>query len=837
MATNITHVSFGEQHFKKTKRMWQWNTGQVFVFDDLDLPDSYTARICNTGEPNTKPWIGDENGLEIPDVYFEDGRDIDVYIYLHPTEDSGQTEYHMHIPIIQQPPPTNIKPTETQQGVIDQTMAALNAGVEKAEGYAKDAEAWAKGTRGGEEVTEEDETYHNNAAYYADLAGLESGAASGAARAAADSAAEAGRSASAAAQSERNASGSATAAAQSKEDAEQAKHDAQALVDGAVEAVNSAKTAAVNTVNQAGAAQVQAVNQAGANQTAAAKAQADAAARSAAEALQSKNDAAQAKTDADAAKTAAVAAKDTAVDAAGTATQAKNDAEAASEAVQNLSVSATTLAAGSPASVQKTVDPQTRAVNLTFGIPQGLPGEGLNTYHYGARWNKTTHAMERTGSAAQITTTLTNFAHRGSINANYNNPFDNIYPWSGCKLCNIDLEAYRALASGQSVRDCIIAWEGDPDFSYTHENGVWKYRPEFYGTSYDGGDGYRYFDITDKPLAGYVHYPEDVVGRWRGIQETRQIDGADKIILLPKPGMPCKRVAMSTIHTYAKNWGATLDNIFCLDGSILMFIIEYADFNCQSALGDGVSAMYRESSDHFTADATDSNQVRIANSVAGAVIVGSIIDIGTSNGGVQVGSYYVTAFEVDGTDKVLTLNEAVTVTTANFWSLHGRINIADEDIGSMSGYIGTNGRADCYYRGEVFWGNIWNYVLGAYHQANTNHVWLAKNADEADNYDAINTANHIDTGVALSASGGYIKELGFLSYSGVLSVPIFCTVVGGSSTDPVGDYYYVAVGSNTVLLFGGYAFNGTSDGFYASWSYSAGASYWPFGGRPHLKSP
>ncbi|MBO5570365.1 MAG: hypothetical protein J6A79_15740, partial [Clostridia bacterium] len=137
MATNITHVSFGEQHFKKTKRMWQWNTGQVFVFDDLDLPDSYTARICNTGEPNTKPWIGDENGLEIPDVYFEDGRDIDVYIYLHPTEDSGQTEYHMHIPIIQQPPPTNIKPTEIQQGVIDQTMAALNAGVEKAEAAAE----------------------------------------------------------------------------------------------------------------------------------------------------------------------------------------------------------------------------------------------------------------------------------------------------------------------------------------------------------------------------------------------------------------------------------------------------------------------------------------------------------------------------------------------------------------------------------------------------------------------------------------------------------------------------------------------------------------------------
>ena len=459
-----------------------------------------------------------------------------------------------------------------------------------------------------------------------------------------------------------------------------------------------------------------------------------------------------------------------------------------------------------------------------------------NGHHYGARWNKSTAKMERTGDAVGITTTLTNFGHFGSVNANYDNPFDNIYPWSGCRLCNIDLDAYMALQSGDSIRACVVAWEGDPAFSYSHANGVWKFRPEFWGSSWDDG-GYRYFDICDQPVGGYVHYPETIVGRWRGVKESREISGASKSILLPKLGMPCKREAISTIHTYAKNWGATLDSIFSLDGSYLMCIIEAADFNVQRAWGNGVSAMYRESSDKFTAAATESNTVRVAASAAGVVEVGTIIDIGTANGGIQVGSFYVTAVETDGTDKVLTLNEAVTVTTDNFWSAHGRINIADEEIGSKSGYIGVNGRADAYYRGETFWGNIWLYTLGAYHQATTNKVFLAADDAAADNYDAINTTDHIDTGVVLASANGWIKSLGYLDHSGELACPIFCTETGGSDTNPVGDYYYITTGSNTVLLVGGSASNGLRVGLYASWDSSASSSGWRCGGRPRLKSP
>jgi len=49
-------------------------------------------------------------------------------------------------------------------------------------------------------------------------------------------------------------------------------------------------------------------------------------------------------------------------------------AEAAAQSVQNMGAEAETLAAGSSASVEKTVDPETGEVTLTFGIPTGAPG-------------------------------------------------------------------------------------------------------------------------------------------------------------------------------------------------------------------------------------------------------------------------------------------------------------------------------------------------------------------------------------------------------------------------------------------------------------------------------
>lgn len=466
--------------------------------------------------------------------------------------------------------------------------------------------------------------------------------------------------------------------------------------------------------------------------------------------------------------------------------------------------------------------------------------------HYGARWNKTQAQMTRLYDAASFPTNITNFAHRGSVNPNYNNPFDKIYPWSGRKLCNIDIDAYRALTPGQSITRAVKAWEGDTDFSYTDVNGVWVYTPEFWGKSWDetvGSTEYRYFDVADKPCGGYVHYQERIEGRWHGRTQTVNIGDTDKTCLIPSVGMPAKSIAMSTLHTYAKNWGATLDSIFSIDANDLLMIVEFATMNSQNAIGSGVDSMYRQSSDLISAAATESTVVKVSKSAGSAFCIpGAIFDIGTDNGGTQVGSFLVVSAVTDPDDSTLldvTLNAPVTVTTSNYWSVHGMGNAADAEIGSQSGYIGTNGKSIAYYRGEELFGNMFFYILGAYRQTGTQHVFIAHDDNEADAADALNASLHIDTGIALASAEGHVKKLGILSRSGLLCCPPFCTEKGGDSSNPVGDYYYInASAGNTVLLRGGRAYDGALDGAFSGyWGSAASYSSWGCAARPRLKNP
>ena len=464
--------------------------------------------------------------------------------------------------------------------------------------------------------------------------------------------------------------------------------------------------------------------------------------------------------------------------------------------------------------------------------------------HYTARWDKVHAAMVRLNDAASFPTNITNFAHRGSVNANYSNPFDNIYPWSGIKLCNISIDLYRNLAAGDSITNCVTAWEGDANFSYNDTNGVWRYRPEFWGKSWED-DTYRYFDVADNKVydSSYVYYPEAIVGRWHGRAVTLTAGGKNQICLVPSVGMPAKRIAVRNLQIYARRYGATIDSIFSIDADVLLCIVEFATMNTQNAIGNGVTSMYRQSSDLIAENATNSNVVKVlASAASGFCIPGAIFDIGTSNGGVEVGSYYIVSAQpnvVDAQYLDVTLNEAVTVTTANYWSVHGIINVADEEIGSKSGYIGENGKCNSYYRGLVLFGNMWLYTLGAYENKDDHHIWIANSDEEADKYVALNTSVHYDTGLVLPTPGGYIKKLGMLSRSGLLSIPAFCVETGGDSINPTGDSCYNEVyTSNTVLLRGGGTLDGSGVGaFCGYWSSPASTSNWSCAARPRLKNP
>ena len=459
--------------------------------------------------------------------------------------------------------------------------------------------------------------------------------------------------------------------------------------------------------------------------------------------------------------------------------------------------------------------------------------------HYTAVWDKTLAQMTRANDAEDITTTTTNFGHFGSVNPDYDNPFDKIYPWSKRKLCNIDLDLYRGLQHGDSLKKCVKAWEGDSGFSYFDQYGVWVYTPPFYGKSWDA-DGKRYFDVSQSQSDGAIYYPEQITGRWFGVDYTLTIDGASKHCVFPTLGQPLANVSLANQHTYAKNWGASLVDIYKLDASSLLFLVEYANYNIQTAIGRGADAVYVQASLHPDADVTDGTQFTITGLTSaqlGNFVVGATIDFGTADGGNQTARRAVTAVSTEGTVTTITVDSAVTITTSTFVSIHGVINTADEEIGSHSGYIGTNTRCNAYYRGEVLYANRWQYILGAYRQTGTGSIFIC-DKDTTDDYDALNTSVHHDTGLVLPETSGYVKSFG---RADGLSAPPFCTETGNGAgnANPVGDYCYIPAltTGNTILLFGGYACIGLYCGFCGSWNINAGASYWDRCSRPSLKTP
>lgn len=461
--------------------------------------------------------------------------------------------------------------------------------------------------------------------------------------------------------------------------------------------------------------------------------------------------------------------------------------------------------------------------------------------HYTLQWDKVNAKGVRLNDAVSITDDTSNFGHFGSVNENYNNPFDSIYPWSGRKLCNIDLETYRGLTAEDDITDCVVAWEDDANFDYNHQYGVWVYTPAFFGRTYELGN-YRYFDVTDEFNQHNISYPAMITARWLGVDIELSIDGTSKHCNISKQGMPIANVTMANQHLYATNWGASLDDIYSLDASTLLFVVEYATLNSQTAVGRGCDALYKQGM-HPDEDVTNGTVISVTASGLNTSIVreGAIVDIGTSDDGNNIARTSIASATISGGTATITLADAVTVTTAHFISLHGIINMADEEIGSHSGYIGTNGYVNAYYRGEVLWGNKFYYVLGAYRQSGTQHIWIA-DRDDTDNYDALNISEHTDTGLVLpndtnEVKSGYVNKLGIAEG---LSIPPFATEIGGNSANPVGDYVYIPAtsGGNTVLLVGGDAVSGTLVGLFGGlWYYSSARSVWRYGSRPRLKTP
>ena len=459
---------------------------------------------------------------------------------------------------------------------------------------------------------------------------------------------------------------------------------------------------------------------------------------------------------------------------------------------------------------------------------------------FGAKWDRLTNSMTRTRDAAGITTDTTNFCHHGTFNANLDNPFDSIYPWSEMVVCNVDLVAYRNRTETESLKDFITAVYGDADFTYegTVDRFVGRYRPEFWYRSEEDAQGNVEFLISQSERVGYKHAEEAIDGISFAINA-----GSNKLTC--GTGIPYTWVAGSTLHTYANNSGFTLQDIFSVDAQTMLFFVEYANMNSQNALGDGCSNCYRENAVDVINNVvvgTDSTTFEITDSsLSGVLYKGAEAEFGASVGG-HTYTGIVTDFSANGSTYTITVKPALNLTAGLDMSIHGfdacEFPIIGASVGNGSGYIGTNGKANAWYRGCVMYANRYQYILGMYREANTNHLWICDNADP-DDYDALNTSVHTDTGVALpNITAAWQTVGGNAQRVGGLAAFMATGASSGSSTSPVGDQQYVPAitAGNTVLWLGCYAgIDWVCGVLGCAWDDGAGRSVWDYAARPLLK--
>lgn len=478
------------------------------------------------------------------------------------------------------------------------------------------------------------------------------------------------------------------------------------------------------------------------------------------------------------------------------------------------------------------------------GIKEDVAGIKSNTILglYGARWDRLTNQLTRLAMAEGITTDTTNFGHFGSINANYSNPFDDIYPWSEMVVCDVDLDKYRT--GTYSLKECITAVYGDPDFTYepSQTNFVGRYRPEFWGANIEDSDGNVSYYVSQIERPGFKHYDEAI----DGISFCVDVGGNH---VSSGAGVPLVNVACSTIHARAKADGFTLQDIDAVDAQTLLYLVEYANWNSQQAIGDGCSSCYRQNAADVIADVdvVDGKTTFTVDdsALSSAIYVGSQLSFGAAAGATNYKAN-VAAFTVSGTVYSITLDREIAITDGMIMSVHGfsacEFPLIGESLGNASGYLGTAQKANAWYRGCIMYANRYQYILGIYRQTGTNHLWVCPDGVNPNDYDALNTLAHEDTGIALPIleTAAWETVGGNAHVIPGLNAYMATGVTSGSSTTPVGDQQYVPIPSvsNTVLFAGCHANYGWDCGVLGGcWHLGASLSFWFYAARPLLKNP
>lgn len=378
------------------------------------------------------------------------------------------------------------------------------------------------------------------------------------------------------------------------------------------------------------------------------------------------------------------------------------------------------------------------------------------------------------------------------------NDFDNRYPWSEIISYNYNVEEKK-----------INAYYGDPTFKFDGSNGEVLTRiPEFYWKR-EIIDGYEYIYISDYAIAGFNKSEEFSVGRYDAC-----IDEDGK--LHSYSGYSPSTNKNITQHRDAAK---LLSDEFCMIDYRyfmlqLLYLVEYANYNSQSQLGNGIVSMRYTASDKAIIAGETTNTIVIATN--DYFKVGQQIAIGTTVDGVSICKdrtiTEIAEYSKDTTEgTAITFDgEPVNIAIGNIIHACAQKEGGCDSLGMKSGCLVNDSQHAVIYRGiENIFGNVFNWIDGLNIQEY--QAYICRNPEEyiSDKFEApYNKLGYVNC----NERDMYIKKLGFDEKNPDIALPI--EIGGGAGSSSGMCDFYTSSEGNRVARVGGTFIYGASAGLW-----------------------
>lgn len=131
--SNVLKATFGSATSIRTAPLYQYDYGQQLQFTDVDLPSYTEVHFSNSDTGDAIVMLATDGLVSIPDDLLRTGKAVFAWVFVHSGDSDGETIYRVSIPVLIRAKPTEETPTPTQQTIIEQAIAELNATIEATE--------------------------------------------------------------------------------------------------------------------------------------------------------------------------------------------------------------------------------------------------------------------------------------------------------------------------------------------------------------------------------------------------------------------------------------------------------------------------------------------------------------------------------------------------------------------------------------------------------------------------------------------------------------------------------------------------------------------------------